>query len=90
MGMPSDNICQKKREKQSMKKITCEKLTFPRILKSSTVKFRSATKCRQKLLIGKKDYVTVVDLSATWWQSFALNRSFRYSDIDLHKNIIIG
>jgi hypothetical protein len=35
----------------------------------------SATSYRQKLLIGKKDYVTVVDLSATWRQSFALNKS---------------
>jgi hypothetical protein len=77
--MPGNTMFQKERKKQPMKKITCEfvseKLTFPRILKSSKVQFWRATRYRQKLLIGKKDYVTVVDLSATWRQSLALNRS---------------
>jgi hypothetical protein len=58
--MPGNTMCQKEREKQPMKRITCEfmgeKLAFPRILWSSTVKFRSATKYRKKLLIGKKDW----------------------------------
>jgi hypothetical protein len=36
----------------------------------------------------KESYI--VDLSATWRQSFALDRSYRYPDFDLHKKIIFG
>jgi hypothetical protein len=90
LGIPGNTMCQKDCEKQPIKKKTfefvCEKLTFLIILSSSIVKFRSATRYSQKLLIGEKDHVTVVGLAATWWQSFALNRISRYPDFDLPRH----